>query len=88
MSAAKFTPGPWTIRETPESDYTDFAIHIGPDYIGVYKESDAHLIAAAPELYEALETLIADCLSYSAWERPCHAIDIAEHALKKARGES
>ena len=49
--------------------------------------ANARLIAAAPELYEALERLVADVADYDAWERPCHAVDTARAALKKARGE-
>lgn len=46
------------------------------------------LIAAAPDLYEALALLLEDLKDYSAWDRPCRAVDVAEAALKKARGEA
>lgn len=50
-------------------------------------EANASLIAAAPDLYEALELLLNDVEHYPAWQRPCHAVDSARAALAKARGE-
>lgn len=44
-------------------------------------EANAHLIAAAPELLEALENLLAECPE--AWSR--HG---AQAAIAKARGEA
>jgi len=56
------------------------------------QEANAHLIAAAPELYEALEEIIQDVQQTSTgditgtgcWE----ALDKARAALAKARGEA
>jgi hypothetical protein len=53
----------------------------------VYRREDADLIAAAPELLEALKGLlvrVADDEEYG----PEHAITIAREAIKKALGES
>jgi hypothetical protein len=50
--------------------------------------ANANLIASAPELYEALALLVADVKDYEAWQRPCHAVDVALAALAKARGET
>lgn len=50
-------------------------------------EANAHLIAASPELYAALDLLVKDIADYEAWQRPCHALDVAQAALAKARGE-
>ena len=36
-------------------------------------------------LVEALELLVADVAGYEAWERPCHALDVARAALAAAR---
>lgn len=49
--------------------------------------ANARLIAAAPELLKALESLVLDVQAYPAWERPCHAVDVARAAIQKARGE-
>jgi hypothetical protein len=50
-------------------------------------EANAHLIAAAPDLFEALEELCKgfDSVSYTAWTPSMHK---AVGALAKARGES
>lgn len=45
---------------------------------------NARLIAAAPELLEALEMLVADFGGYPASERPCLAFDKARAAIAKA----
>ena len=49
-------------------------------------ESDAHLIAAAPELYEALALLLSfhESVGSPSPARPC---EMARAALAKARGE-
>lgn len=49
------TPKPWTMRAAPESSYGDFAVQIGRDYVNLHNEGDAKLIAAAPQLLEALQ---------------------------------
>lgn len=63
----------------------------GVNFACVLEERDAHLIAAAPELYAAL----AECLRYGAGHTKCEQSyllppirDMAEDALKKARGEA
>jgi hypothetical protein len=55
---ASFTPGPWQITDCPcghaSCDRKQFS-NVGTFYTGTgFEEPDAHLIAAAPELYEAL----------------------------------
>ena len=49
-------------------------------------EGNAKLIAAAPELLEALRLLLADVADYPAWQRPCLAVDKANAAVAKATG--
>jgi hypothetical protein len=50
-------------------------------------KADAALIAAAPDLLEALEVMISDFGDYPASERPCRAFDLAYAAIKKAKRE-
>lgn len=94
----RFTPAPWTIEEYGDDECPALVIHKDtgsrvcfmatpgsrgdPEQI----EADAHLIAAAPEMYEALERLTKDIeprdlTHYHAdWKS-------ALKALAKARGE-
>ena len=83
----KFTTGSWEACE--RGDYADGGIVIlGDDrrIAVVYQEDDATLIAAAPELYEALE-LVLDTYGFdsstdsSIWQT-------VTAALAKARGEA
>lgn len=88
MTKAQHTPGPWNCDQT-----VGFATFVGaeenPNIAAVhFKDTDegkanARLIAAAPELYEALCDMISDrdCLSEA-------TVDFAQRAIAKARGQS
>jgi hypothetical protein len=85
------TPGPWSIN--PGANPTT-GWHIeakqGPLTVcpaKAYSEADAHLIAAAPELYEALEQLLDDMGEDGLCVCPA-AKTQAIAALRKARGET
>lgn len=94
MSEPKFTPGPWFINDWPQAN-TDITIGgAGIPLIAKVplrdvsingQKANAHLIAAAPELYAALDAIM---------EYPGNnlmAVDItnaAKAALRKARGEA
>ena len=101
MSAPAFTPGPW--KSEPMVFHADNAFYITATPDGNNSEKDvatvgpclakttaanARLIAAAPELYEALAALVEAVMD----DDPCEAYPIAKHAgqnaLAKARGES
>lgn len=96
MSEAKFTPGPWEIHHN--GSYYDIGINDGTSVlspvfptvcIGVMtdQKANAHLISAAPDLYELLAA--ADMLII--WESMGFTNEFAdrvEAALAKARGES
>ena len=87
----KWTPGPW---HTGKGSFP-FQININTDsgtIATVYgetgeNEANAHLIAAAPELYAALADMIS---SYEALGAPlpmAKEVEVALCALAKARGE-
>ena len=83
----KWAPGPW------EFNYCDGSLVSGPNDIGYVEvkgwfqlgmgEANAHLIAAAPELYEALEALLETCHAEPHGEKERMA---ARAALAKANG--
>ena len=99
----KHTPGPWIVEpdsrprmswnnhivvETNPERRICFMAHGGDnEKVQVELDADARLIAAAPALYAALRTLIADVSDYEPWQRPCHAVDKARAALALADGE-
>lgn len=72
---------------------TGYRIFEGDQYIGFIGDSDqktdakanAQLIAAAPELLEALEAMV-DMVRMDGFGS-YQALDIADEAIKKARGE-
>ena len=73
----EFTPTPWSIfRRLNEVWSRDTRVAI------VDREKDAHLIAAAPDMYEALEKISRWTLT----DTEAHKVAIA--ALSKARGET
>lgn len=84
MRAPQFTPGPWESRYYGEMGQTKM-YWVNPEVsLCVQNEADVHLIAAAPELYEALRVMVEDFADYPASERPCRAFDLANAALAKA----
>ena len=82
----KHTPGPWAIdgegtnAMVRGADLTIVAVRhrlTGPTH-----EANARLIAAAPELLEALESILSDaCDNGAYWDK-------ARAAIAKARGET
>lgn len=97
MSKQGFTPGPWSAcKALPHS--TEFHVLAGTTEIAITYASDgldeptafpseanARLIAAAPDLLEALERLVEPydaAVSYSC------AVDAAIAAIAKAKGEA
>ena len=96
--AEKFTPGPWKVQRTNQGVFIEGNVEKPIGYLaqvrGIYRDgnrvmedANAALIAAAPELYEALKNIA----SYIG-DLPRHynfqdEYDQAETALAKARGE-
>ena len=96
--AKDFTPAPWNIERLLPNGSTGFNPYLitANLIVGNYEiayitepengEADARLIAAAPDLYEALETRCGYCLWHEDKDNPCINC-IAGKALRKARGE-
>lgn len=88
MTAPNTTPGPWVVAEdrfggrlvVRSSDTTVAYAAVGDGEI-----EDAHLIAAAPELYEALNAIMLAVEAGHAAVRHGLVAD-ATAALRKARG--
>ena len=89
MSAPNTTPGPWAVTLSPTAGRFNLfgETHVGSFVSGSRQRvsqglADARLIAAAPDMYEALEDLIYACAD--------HYLDTsaARAALAKARGEA
>jgi hypothetical protein len=85
------SPGPWVFDES------DHSIYCGDDWPCVASFSDAdlpspangRLMAAAPELLEALELMLSQ-YGCSCGQRGCNRCEysqIAREAIQKARGE-
>lgn len=58
---SKHTPGPWKAHgDSPAHSDTDFSIETGAFEVIAYvvSEADVNLIAAAPELKDALQNLV------------------------------
>jgi hypothetical protein len=101
MTDTKFTPGPWVSQ--PHNDYDkDIYVLGGDTFIRVDNDdvehdeatANAHLIAAAPDLYEALSSVGDNLLS---GDDSAHggyvdldgaAVQKIMDALAKARGEA
>lgn len=105
MSASKRTPGPWRAScrsvaysdgEWPEDEFLQWEVE-GPRYPtgrGDFFQADALLIAAAPELLEALQTLLPmldewhEAYPESVGDKELPARRLAHAAIMKATGES
>ena len=90
MNDTKFTPGPWhTWYEKMEISIYDQNSDLicGPIKQCPEQEANAHLIAAAPELYEALNDLLNDCINFDGGKLTDIFMVKASRALTKARGE-
>lgn len=102
MNNCKWTAGPWRLVSEEVVGGSNNTVAIIVDD-GPHTADNAHLIAAAPELYEALELMVRYCnmLEDELLARRCAITelcldhrheqppeDVAECALAKARGES
>lgn len=81
----KWTPGPWEAYDRA----IGWEIHaagreINDGHRDTFREADAHLIAAAPDLYEALHRIVSTMNDDDDGMRL--DLGLAHAALKKARG--
>jgi len=90
----KHTPGPWTFVQRHSSFICSVVHESETDFISIVDEcteSNARLIAAAPELLEALldaEALLIDCPAMvSRSSQAQDALNAIQYAIRKARGE-
>lgn len=101
MNEKKHTPGPWVIGPDAVDEKRRQEHLIGlprqPDGMSMTERvanyaANAHLIAAAPDMLEALEEMLAahnisDLPTREEIDRLVRAEDAARAAIKKARGE-
>lgn len=99
-----WTPRPWIACDADAGWWAVFRESDGSEICRLYDESDdamqsgsdeanAHLIAAAPEMYEALERWLRlatnpQISSETYWREWPSIRNAADAALKKARGET
>lgn len=85
----KHTPAPWVSAEFLDGFNIKDEKH-GRHIAFTPKKNNAHLIAAAPELLEALQRLLKyhdDFYGIEPDEDPEHPLAIAESAIAKALGQ-
>lgn len=99
MNEPKFTPGPWKMSQVYTNALPNDEFYISGEGSMLAKvlcgglnypehHANAHLIAAAPDLY-AVCAEIRDAFSYfSEWDLPIGFEERLDAALAKARGEA
>lgn len=104
MTETTFTPGPWSIVDRPDlafrfgtDDGWEIVVEVGNDKqrrgvaICPGLQANAHLIAAAPDMYAALVTIERDARPIN-WDEfddsEADAWRVVTAALAKARGEA
>lgn len=97
---AQHTPGPWMVTErntgersallVSKDDCMNFGAiaEVYPWNPGGDPQANAHLIAAAPDLYEALHEILNYIGGADGPLLDSYVMDRAEAALAKARGEA
>ncbi len=99
MSDTKWTQGLWTLHADPCHYDTLSSVRSGETPVAevcgetwVDQEANAYLIAAAPELYEALSEIVEfidrEGPPAKEWLAISNACERADKTLRKARGES
>jgi TPP-dependent trihydroxycyclohexane-1,2-dione (THcHDO) dehydratase len=95
MKNSKHTKGPWSVdfstghASINSNDKTIGHIHVPSFEIKPEDKANAHLIAAAPEMLEALNQMVKAWETQDWFQKGSRKIlDNAVDVLKKARGES
>lgn len=83
MTQKKHTPWPWVYKEGLDLDPYWLGSENGTPIGTVHEEPDARLIAAAPELLEAVTAVLADCADIL----PDHYFELLAAAKAKATDE-
>lgn len=78
MSSPQHTPGPWRLKMTSSDWFKPLA---NGQFVDLRDAANARLIAAAPELLEALEAALHNDGGYHAWKEQARA------AIAKATGK-
>ena len=92
MNNMKHTPGPWLARRDIKNRGWMAVYALNLDLIvdmmsdDEFQEGDAHLIAAAPEILEALEELVSSLPQRRDWLNP-DLERFAKAAIAKATGK-
>jgi hypothetical protein len=98
MSRSKHTPGPWKIATDKDGNLIHGVVtnethiaSVGGDYqTDELRQANTRLIAAAPDMLEALERIAhieANRIGVSTWkDLASESIDIARAAVAKAKG--
>lgn len=93
---AKFTPGPWMVLPSVQDGQFCILTEHGPrkdiartyGFPGDPREANARLIAAAPELLEALQALVQRCEFDGIPNDSLPAVEAARGAVARALGQS
>lgn len=100
MSKPKFTPGPWGVKKRIDIWVMAGVLHVATiprTADGDWSCHNAHLISAAPDMYEALKEVaerLRNCATNIEEEYPIWAGDLrkmaesADAALAKAEGKT
>lgn len=86
MTGTKHTPGPWHVSQ-PDGNYIRSEIGGIAGLTFSATKADAHLIAAAPDLLEALELAVTLDRSAADGDESIWVTD-ARAAIAKAKGQS
>jgi len=87
------TPGPWRLVQTDSQDFTAIETRDGLEVLGASEwlrvnPEDLQVMAAAPEMLEALRALLAASLPTDKDANGIDAVQKAISAINKARGKT